>query len=63
MCPLDELKRVRRQITARSEIHVVDGANHSLEVGKRRLREQQATQEEVERGILNAMGAFLKRWA
>jgi len=45
LCPLDQLERVRAQMLAPSELHVVEGGDHSLAVPKRQLAaagEQQA---------------------
>lgn len=45
LCPLDQLERVRAQMRAPSELHVVEGGDHSLAVPKRQLAaagEQQA---------------------
>src|SRR5262245_14473922 len=37
LCPLEQLERVRAEMRAPSERFVVDGGDHSLEVGKRAL--------------------------
>ena len=59
LCPLDLLEGVRRRMTARSALHVVEGGDHSLAVPARALREQGTTQEEVDGRALEAIGAFL----
>ena len=59
LCPLDLLEGVRRRMTARSALHVVEGGDHSLAVAARALREQGTTQEEVDGRALAAIGAFL----
>jgi predicted alpha/beta-hydrolase family hydrolase len=59
LCPLADLTRVRAQMTAPSELHVVEGGNHSLEVGVRELRAAGRTQEEVDAGVLAAVQSFL----
>jgi hypothetical protein len=59
LCPLDALERVRREMTAPSELHVVAGGNHSLEVGVRELRARGETQEAVERAALAAIARFV----
>lgn len=46
LCPLDLLEAARARMTAPSTLHVVEGGNHSLEVGVRALAARGATQEE-----------------
>src|SRR5919198_1348059 len=48
LCPLDALEDVRRRMAATSALHVVEGGNHSLEVGVRELRARGETQESVD---------------
>jgi predicted alpha/beta-hydrolase family hydrolase len=55
--PLDELARVRKVMTAPSALHLVEGGNHSLEVGG---RDKRARQEQVDAAVLEAVGAFLE---
>jgi predicted alpha/beta-hydrolase family hydrolase len=59
LCPLDGLARVRAQMTAPSELFVVEGGNHSLEVGVRDLRAAGKTQEDWNQAVLAAVGRFL----
>jgi uncharacterized protein len=59
LCPLDALEGVRRRMAAPNALHVVEGGNHSLEVGVRALRARGETQEDVERRILEAIRSFL----
>jgi hypothetical protein len=59
MCPLDELDRVRREMSAASELHVIAGGNHSLEVGKRQLKARGETQADVDDHIEAAVADFL----
>jgi predicted alpha/beta-hydrolase family hydrolase len=63
LAPLDALEEVRGRMTAPSSLHVIDGGNHSLEVGTRALGARGTTQDEIEKGILAAIGAFLDRVA
>jgi predicted alpha/beta-hydrolase family hydrolase len=60
LCPLDLLERVRGRMTAPSGLHVVEGGNHSLEVGARELARRGETQEEVDARALAAIAAFLR---
>jgi predicted alpha/beta-hydrolase family hydrolase len=55
LCPLDLLERVRVQMTTPSELHLVDGGNHSLQVPKR----SEKPQEHVDQSILNAIQRFV----
>jgi predicted alpha/beta-hydrolase family hydrolase len=59
LCSLPELEEVRARMAAPSALHVVEGGDHSLEVGVRALRQAGTTQEEVDAAILSAIGAFL----
>jgi predicted alpha/beta-hydrolase family hydrolase len=61
LCPLDLLEPVRGRMTAPTALHVVEGGNHSLEVGVRALSARGETQEDVEAGALHAIAAFLGR--
>jgi len=58
LCPLDHLERVRARMTARHELHVVDGGDHSLELaGGKSARE---AQEESDRAVLEAIRRFVE---
>jgi len=59
LCPLDALERVRGELRAASALHVVEGGNHSLEVGKRALAARGETQDDVEARALAAIEVFL----
>ncbi len=59
LCPLDALDDVRRRMRAPSALHVVEGGNHSLEVGVRELRARGETQDAVEARALATVQAFL----
>jgi len=60
LCPLDALEEVRRRMRAPSALHVVEGGNHSLEVGVRALRAAGETQADVDARALEAIAAFLR---
>ena len=55
LCPLPLLESVRRQMQARNELHVVEGGDHSLRVGRR------LPQEPVDAAMLAAVRGFLAR--
>ena len=60
LCPLDALEEVRRRMRAPSALHVVEGGNHSLEVGVRALRAAGETQADVDARALAAIATFLR---
>ncbi len=60
LCPLDALEEVRARMTARSELHVVEGGNHSLEVGVRALAARGETQADVDGRALEAVKGFVR---
>src|SRR5271163_4206306 len=55
LCPLELLEDVRKRMRARSTLHVVDGADHSLLVAKTTLKALGSTQEETDDQILAAI--------
>ena len=59
--PLADLAAVRERMTAPNELHVVEGGNHSLEVGVRDLKAAGRTQEDVDQAVLAAVKGFLAR--
>lgn len=61
LCPLERLEETRAKMTARSELHVVEGGDHSLLVTKTLLRQQGRTQADEDAAILQAIERFLSR--
>lgn len=61
LCPLGLLEGVRGRMAAPSALHVVEGGNHSLEVGVRALAARGETQEQVDVRALAAIAAFLSQ--
>lgn len=61
LCPLDLLENVRRDMTAANFLHVVEGGDHSLVVGKKQLKASGETQDDVDRRILGAIAEFVER--
>ena len=59
LCPLDLLAGVRREMKAPNSLHIVEGGDHSLGVGKRQLQADGETQEEVNRRILESIARFV----
>jgi uncharacterized protein len=60
LCPLELLESVRRQMQALSTLHVVEGADHSLLVGKATLKALGSSQDETDDEISVAIARFLK---
>jgi predicted alpha/beta-hydrolase family hydrolase len=60
LCPLDDLERVRPRMAAPNALHVVEGGNHSLEVGARALASRGETQQDVDARALAAIAAFVR---
>jgi uncharacterized protein len=59
LCPPDLLAAVRRQMTARNELHLVEGGDHSLGIRKRDLQSTGETQDNVDRRIFDAIARFV----
>ena len=59
LCPLDLLKRVRSEMTAKNFLHVVEGGNHSLMVAQKQLKAANDSQEKVDQRILAAIEKFV----
>lgn len=60
MGPLDLFAEVRERMQTRSELHVVEGGNHSLQCGKRFLKQAELTQDDVDDRILAAVATFVE---
>lgn len=58
LCSLDELAAVRQRMSVRSELFVVDGGDHSLELTKTAQKAQGVTQGSVELGVLERVRQF-----
>jgi uncharacterized protein len=61
LCPLDLLESVRRRMTARNDLHVVHGGDHSLLVGKTELKTRQSSQDAVDHDVGAAIASFIAR--
>ncbi len=59
LCPLDLLKKVRKEMRAPNELFVVEGGDHSLAVIKKQLMAAKETQADVDARILRAVNLFL----
>jgi predicted alpha/beta-hydrolase family hydrolase len=63
LCPLDLLERVRAEMKAPNFLHTVEGGDHSLRLTKHQLKATGETQEEVDRGVFEAIAGFVDRLA
>lgn len=59
LCPLDKLEAVRKKMRSLSELHVIDGGDHSFKIGKKHLQTKGATQDEAEDLAVQAIAAFI----
>ncbi len=63
LCSLDELERVRREMRAPNELHVVENGDHSLGATKTWLAQGGRTQADLDAAALAVIEAFLERYA
>jgi predicted alpha/beta-hydrolase family hydrolase len=63
LCPLERLEGVRKRMRAPNTLHVVEGGNHSLAVGKRDLAARGLTEAVVSAAITASIAAFLDEHA
>ncbi|WZZ04995.1 hypothetical protein YC2023_090916 [Brassica napus] len=61
MCPLDRLQAVCNKMKALTELHVIDGGDHSFKIGKKHLEAKGLTQDLVEDVALQAIAAFVSK--
>ncbi len=61
LCPLDDLATARQQMQAPSDLFVVDGGDHSLEVRKRAAAADGKSQATWDAAVLDAIARFLGR--
>ena len=59
LCPQGALEEVRRRMTAPTALHLVEGGNHSLQVGARALEAAGEAQADVDTRVLAAIAGFL----
>jgi predicted alpha/beta-hydrolase family hydrolase len=60
LCPIERLNAVRKRMSARNELHIVQGGDHSLRVSARALSEQGRTQSEIDAEIVQTVSGFLE---
>lgn len=62
LCPLALLGKVRKEMLAPNELHLVEGGDHSLTVTKTQLKAAHETQDDVDARILGAIHRFVARY-
>ena len=63
LCPLDLLESVRIKMQCPNDLHVVETGDHSLLATKTWLKQQQLSQDDVDRRSLTVIEEFLRRHA
>jgi len=61
LCPLDQLDEVRAKMSARSEVHVVEGGDHSLQLSAAARRDRGITQATSDGAVLERVRGFVAR--
>ncbi|KFK32991.1 hypothetical protein AALP_AA6G315100 [Arabis alpina] len=61
MCPLGKLEAVCNKMKAVTEIHVIDGGDHSFKIGKKHLETEELTQDDVEDVAMQAVADFVTK--
>ncbi|XP_021894832.1 KAT8 regulatory NSL complex subunit 3 [Carica papaya] len=61
LCPLEKLEAVRKKMKSTSELHVVDGGDHSFKISKKHQQTTGNTQEKAEDLAVQAIAAFVLR--
>ncbi|CAH2080245.1 unnamed protein product [Thlaspi arvense] len=58
---VDKLQAVCSKIETVSQLHVIDGEDHSFKIGKKHLETTSLTQDQVEDVALQAIAAFVSK--
>ncbi|KAM1209114.1 hypothetical protein ACFX2J_014692 [Malus domestica] len=61
LCPLEKLETTRKKIKCLSDLHVIDGGDHSFKIGKKHLQTTGLSQDKAEDLALQAIAAFWLR--
>ncbi|OVA11445.1 KAT8 regulatory NSL complex subunit 3/Testis-expressed sequence 30 protein [Macleaya cordata] len=61
LCSLDKLAAVRKKMKFVNELHVVDGGDHYLKIGKKHLESKGTTQEEADDQAVKAVSVFVMK--
>ncbi|MCO5580039.1 hypothetical protein L7F22_033905 [Adiantum nelumboides] len=60
LCPLDKLQGVLKKMVSLTKLHIIESGDHSLKVGKKKLKEQGTTQEKLDETGAESIQAFLQ---
>ncbi|KAJ3701123.1 hypothetical protein LUZ61_004828 [Rhynchospora tenuis] len=60
-CPLDKLELTRRQMNCKNEVYIIDGGDHSFQIGKKCQESSGMTQDQAERAAAHAIAQFVFR--
>lgn len=63
LCPLERLRDLLPRLAAPHALHIVEGGDHSLVVGKRELAARGETQTTVDAAVTRAIASFLDEYA
>lgn len=58
LCPLEKLDAVKKKMTAVSELHVIEGGDHSFKIAKKHLQSSGTSQDEAEDHAIQAIATF-----
>lgn len=61
LCPLEKLDSVRKKMNSISELHVIEGGDHSFKIAKKHLQTIGSTQEAAENLAVQAVSTFVSR--
>ncbi|CAA0820461.1 alpha/beta-Hydrolases superfamily protein [Striga hermonthica] len=59
LCPLEKLEAVREKMNVVTELHVIEGGDHSFKIAKKHLQLSGSSQEEAEDQAVQAIAKFL----
>ncbi|KAM1025152.1 hypothetical protein ACFX13_039059 [Malus domestica] len=61
LCPLEKLETTLKKMKCPSDLHVIDGGDHSFKIGRTHLQTTGLSQDEAENLALQAIAAFWLR--
>ncbi|KAI4343130.1 hypothetical protein MLD38_027667 [Melastoma candidum] len=61
LCPLEKLDAVREKMATATELHVVDGGDHSFKIAKKHLQSLGSTQEAAEGQAVKSVAGFVEK--
>lgn len=59
LCPLEKLEGVRKKMNSDTELHVIEGGDHSFKIAKKHLQSMGCNQEEVEERAAEVISKFI----